>query len=98
MPPKPGPDEEPKLEKLDKLDTKPALDIESDTKPASDVEPDIMAQVNLECTVDGCTFKTGDLEQTVAASVLNTHSRANHVGGAHLADAATGSRSWTVQS
>ena len=42
--------------------------------------PNIMAPVNLICTVDGCTFKTGDLDQTVAASVLNTHSTANHVG------------------
>ena len=70
MPPKPGPVEEPELEELDKLDTKPVADIESD----------IMAPVNLICTVNGCTFKTGDLDQTVAASVLNTHSTANHVG------------------
>ena len=70
IPPKPGPVEEPELEELDKFDTKPSVDIESD----------IMAPVNLICTVDGCTFKTGDLDQTVAASVLNTHSTANHVG------------------
>ena len=68
MPPKPGPDEKP--EELDKLDTKPALDIESD----------VMAPINLECSIDGCTFKTGDLERTVAATELNIHSKAHHVG------------------
>ena len=55
MPLKPGPVEEPMIEELDKLDTKPAADV--------------MAPDNLICTIDGCTFKTSD--QTVAASVLN---------------------------
>ena len=53
-----------------------------DIKPLSDIEPNIMAEVNLSCTVEGCNFKTGDLGQVVAASVLSTHTNANHIGSA----------------
>ena len=66
MPPKPEPD------------TKPELDI----KPESDIKPDTMAEVNLPCTVVGCEFKTGELGQVVAASVLSSHTTANHSGPA----------------
>ena len=57
MPPKPEPD------------AKPELDI----KPESDIKPDTMIEVNLLCTVVGCEFKTGELGQVVAASVLSSH-------------------------
>ena len=67
MPPKFEPDARPELDKLDKLDIKPVLEI----------EPDIMAEVNLPCTVKGCNFKTGDLGKAVAASVLSTHTTTN---------------------
>ena len=72
MPPKLEPDARPELDKLGELDIKPVLEI----------EPDIMAEVNLPCTVKGCNFKTGDLGQVVAASVLSTHTTANHIGPA----------------
>ena len=53
MPPKPGPDEEPELEELDKVDTKPVSNIESETKQ-SDVKSDVMVPIKLKCTVEGC--------------------------------------------
>ena len=46
MPPKPGLDEEPELEELEKVDSKPVSNIESETKP-SDVESDVMAPASL---------------------------------------------------
>ena len=51
-------------------------------KPELDIKPDIMAEVNLPCTVAGCGFKTGELAQAVAASVLSSHTTGNHSGTA----------------
>ena len=50
-----------------------------------------MAQIKFKCAVDGCSFKTNELEQTVVATVLCIHSEANHV------DTETSYRSWIIQ-
>ena len=91
------PKEEPELEELDKVDTKPILDIESNSKPASDGESDVIAPASLKCTVDGCVFKTGDLKQTVAATVLGIHSKANHVGRGTPSGRSDKLQSWAIQ-